>query len=199
MTIGDVLAVIAAVVLVAASWGSTLLVVSLAFRSKAAAAENRIVSAPGSSFATGFAVIVVVGIAAALLNRSHAGPVRIGAGALLTGLAVLAAVGGAGIIRLLSERIQETGSPMQPFTTLTRSAALYVFAGLVPIFGWFVITPVAACLSVGGGIAAMLGRPGVRRSDLAPPGSPDGGLAPPDAEPLSPGASSHPGAEASRP
>lgn len=175
MTIGDILAVIAAILLVAASWGSALILVALAFPSKVAAAERRIVSAPGASFGAGLATLVVVGIVAAVLNKSHAGPVRILAGALLTGLGILAALGSAAIVRLLSDRIQEIGAPMQPFATLTRGAILYVAAGFVPIFGWLLIMPVAACLSVGGGLSALLKPP-------APPVA--GGLAIPAAAPL---------------
>src|SRR5579872_3613852 len=100
MTIGDILAVIGIILLLGASWMATVLLVALAFPARARAAQQRIVVAPGRSLATGAAIAVVVGVLANILNHSHAGPVRIGAGALLTGLGVLTMIGSTGIVRI---------------------------------------------------------------------------------------------------
>jgi len=153
MTIGDVLAVIAAFFVVGASWAATILIFALAFQFRAAAAEQKIISSPGRCFLRGLVISIVVGVAALLLNKSHAGPVRIIAGALLTGLAVLAIVGSAGIVRLISDRIRGHGSEMTPFSTLTRGAILYVLAGFLPIFGWFLVLPVGFLISIGSAAA----------------------------------------------
>lgn len=157
MTIGDILAVIAAVFLVGATWAATILLTALAFPVKAAQAQAKIVAAPGASLARGLALFLLIGLLAAAF-WSHPGPARLIGGAFWALLGTLAAVGSAGIARLVSERIQAVGSHMNPFATLTRGTILYVAAGFLPIIGWFLVAPIALLLSLGGGVAALWGR-----------------------------------------
>lgn len=156
MTIGDVLAVIAAVTAVGASWGATLLLAALAFPARARRAQQRLETAPGRCLGRGLGVLVVVGSLALGLAQSHAGPIRIVAGALCAGLVAVAALGGAGIVRLLGERIESAGG-MTPFAALTRGAFLFVTAGFLPIIGWFVVAPVALLMALGAGSAVLRG------------------------------------------
>ena len=157
MTIGDVLAVMAAVFVVGATWAATILLAALAFPAKTTLAQQKIVSAPGASVARGLGLAVVLGILAAAF-WSHPGPARLIGGLLLATLGALAAVGSAGIARLVGERIQSVGSHMNPFATLTRGTILYVAAGFLPVIGWFLVAPAALLLSIGGGAAALLTR-----------------------------------------
>lgn len=155
MTIGDVLAVMAAVFVVGATWAATILLAALAFPAKTTLAQQKIVSAPGASLARGLGLALVLGVLAAVF-WSRPGPARLIGGLLLAALGALAAVGSAGIARLVGERIQAVGSHMNPFAMLTRGTILYVAAGFLPIIGWFLVAPVALLLSVGGGAAAFL-------------------------------------------
>lgn len=155
MTIGDVLAVIAAVFVLGASWAATLLIVALAFPARVAKAQAVLTEKPGGSLARGLAILLVGGLLAAVLWNAAAGGTRLLSGLILAALSVLAAVGSAGVVRLLAERIDALGSPMLPFAGLTRAAALYVVAGFLPVIGWFFLLPAALLLSVGSGLSAL--------------------------------------------
>ena len=158
MTIGDILGVIAAVTLFAASWAATLLLAALAFPARAARAQQRIMMAAGRCFWLGFFTLLLVGVLAIALGQSPVGPLRIVGGALWTGLAAVSALGSAGIVRLLGERIEATGTQMPPFASLTRGTLLFVTAAFLPIVGWFLILPVAALIGLGAGLVALRAR-----------------------------------------
>lgn len=155
MTIGDVLAVVAALAAVGIGWAATVLMVALAFPERARRAGEAIAGAPGVSLARGAGLFVAVAFVAGTLIHHAAGPVRLIGFALWAGLGLFAAVGSAGIARLLGERIQGVGTHMRPFAALTRGAALYVAAGFLPIIGWFLVAPLALLFSLGGAFAAL--------------------------------------------
>jgi hypothetical protein len=155
MTIGDVLAVIAAVSLLGASWAATLLLAALAFPERTLRAQQRVEAAPGACLLRGLLALLVIGLPALALGQSPAGPVRLVAGALWAGLAAIAALGGAGVVRLLGERIESAGTQMPPFAALTRATLLFVTAGFLPLVGWFLVVPAAALVSLGGGFCVL--------------------------------------------
>jgi hypothetical protein len=155
MTIGDVLGVIAALALLGASWAATLLLAALAFPGRTRCAQHAIETMPRACGLRGLFLLLLVGGAALALGQSPAGLLRLLAGALYAALAAVAALGGAGITRLLGERILESGTPMPPFAALTRGTILFVTAGFLPVVGWFLIVPAAALLSLGAGWSVL--------------------------------------------
>ena len=167
MTIGDILAVIAAVLLVGASWAATILMIALAFPARVAAAQTKLTAAPGVCGVRGLAVLLVGGLLAIALSQAAAGPARLLALLILGGLGVVAALGSAAVVRLLSARIDALGSPMTPFASLTRASVLYVAAGFLPVIGWGFVLPAALLLSVGSGVAVLFG--GKRQARPVPP------------------------------
>jgi hypothetical protein len=173
MTIGDILAVIAAVLLLGASWAATLIMTALVFPSVVSRAETKILVSPASCIWRGIGAVVGVLFIATVLHG--AGPLRLISAALWCGLLLASAIGGASIVRLMGERIGALGSEMTPFARLTRSSALYVGAGFVPIVGWFVIAPIAALMTVGAGLAALRADRKVKVEPILPPVSHDGG------------------------
>lgn len=152
MTIGDILAVIAAVALAGASWAATLIGTALLFPSVVDRAALRLSTSGGRCVGQGVLAVVAMAIVGAIL---HTGPLRLLSAGLWCGLALTSAVGGAAVIRLMGERIGWLGSEMSPFARLTRAAALYVGAGFVPVAGWFLLTPIAALATVGAGLGAL--------------------------------------------
>lgn len=167
MTIGDILAVIAAVLLVGASWAATILMIALAFPARVAAAQAKLTGAPGACMGRGLVVLVVSLLLAAALSKAAAGPARLLALVVLGGLGVVAALGSAAVVRLLGGRIDALGSPMTPFGSLTRASALYVAAGFLPVIGWGIVLPAALLLSVGSGVAVLFkARPAPRSRPL---------------------------------
>lgn len=152
MTIGDVLAAIAAVCGVGATWAATVLLTALAFPARAERAQGALLLSPGACLGRGAGAALLGTLAVLVLNHSPLG--KLLSVLVVACLAALAALGSAGIVRLLGERIQTTGTSLSPFAALTRGTALYVVAGFLPVVGWFLIVPLALLLSVGSGVAA---------------------------------------------
>ena len=69
-------------------------------------------------------------------------------------LLLLLSIGLAGLVRLISERTNES----QPLATghLLRAAVLLVGASLAPLAGWFVLTPLAFFIGLGAAIIALV-------------------------------------------
>jgi hypothetical protein len=155
MTIGDVLAAIAALGALGVCAGATLLLAALAFPERTQRAEQAITTAPSRCLGRGLCVLVVVGFVALALEHSPAGPARLLGDALWAGLFLIALLGGAGIARIIGERIQRIGTQMAPFAALTRGASLCVLAGFLPIIGWFLVTPLAILIALGGAFTAL--------------------------------------------
>ena len=153
MTIGDILAVIAAVLLAGASWGATLIMTALLFPAAVHRAEERITTKPGACIGLGIGTVLAVTIVAVTFHA--AGPLRLISGALWCTLVLTAALGSAAIVRIMSDRIGGIGSEMFAFARLTRAAALYVGAGFVPVAGWFLLTPIALFATIGAGLFAL--------------------------------------------
>lgn len=156
MTIGDVLAVTAAIAALGVCWTAAILLFALAFPRRAAAAQVRLTDAPGLCLVRGLVVVLAGGLLALLCFNSPAGPVKLVSGVIAGGIGLAAAVGSAGAVRLMAERIVQDGAGMPPFASLTRAAVLYVLAGFLPVLGWFVILPTALFLSVGGAVSTLL-------------------------------------------
>jgi hypothetical protein len=163
MTIGDILAVIAAVLLVAASWAATLLMTALLFRTAVARARNRLIQSPGKCIGFGLAATLMAGFAGLALAH-HPGPMRLAAYALWSVLALVAAIGSAAVVDLMASRIDGIGTEMAPFARLTRAAALYVGAGFVPIVGWFLVMPIATLATIGAGLVSVRKEPPLRQA-----------------------------------
>lgn len=154
MTIGDILAVIAAILLVGASWAATILVVALAFPLRVVRAEVMLTEAPGRCALRGVGVMLAAGLLAAICAKGP-GPVRLLALVILGAAGAVAALGSAAMARLLAARIDALGSPMAPYASLTRASVLYVSSGFLPVVGWFFVLPAALFLAVGSGVAVL--------------------------------------------
>ncbi len=152
MTIGDVLAVAAGLILTGTAWAATLLLFALAFPGRAAAAQANLTGSPKRCLAAGLGTVAAAGLLAAICAGAAAGPIKLIVGVLGAGIGLASALGSAGAVRLLGNRITEMGAPMTPFASLTRASALYVLAGFLPIIGWFVLLPAALFLSVGSAV-----------------------------------------------
>jgi len=155
MTLGDILAALAAIFIVGASWAASVLLVALAFPRPVARAETALRETPGRCAGVGSAVVLVCGLLAILLINVAPGPLKLLGAVLLGGLGFLAALGSGAIVRLVAGRIDDLGSPLSPFGSLTRAAVLYVAAGFLPILGWFFLIPAAVLFSVGCGLEAL--------------------------------------------
>lgn len=155
MTFGDVLAILAVVFIIGASWAAAILLIALAFSRPVARAEACLTTAPGRCAGVGTVALLVCGFPAFLLITTAPGPLKLLGAVLLGVLGLLSVLGSAAIVRLVASRIDDLGSPLTPFGSLTRSSVLYVSAGFLPVLGWFFFVPVALLLSVGCGLSAL--------------------------------------------
>lgn len=155
MTIGDVLAVIAAVLTVGAALTATSVLLALALPERTRRVQQALTDSPKRCLARGLGVLLAVALLAGALGHHHAGPMRLLALLLWTGLGALAALGSAGIARLLGERILQAGMDLPLFAALARGAGLVVLASVLPVVGWFFSAPVTLLLALGGGTAAF--------------------------------------------
>lgn len=154
MTIGDVLAAVAALLTLGASWGAAILLAALAFPRRAERAQMLLTEHPWACLGRGIATAVICGLPTLLL-ASAPGPARL---LLLAPLGLLTAgalVGSAAAVRLLGGRIDAVGSPLTPFAALTRASFLYVAAGFLPVIGWFLVLPASLLLALGAGLPAL--------------------------------------------
>ncbi len=155
MTIGDVLAAVAALVALGASWGAAILLAALAFPQRATRAQALLTERPWACLGRGAVGLLIIGLPSVVLSHTP-GPVRL---LLLFPLGLLAAgavVGSAAAVHLLAGRIEAVGSPLTPFAALTRAAFLFVSAGFLPVFGWFLVLPATLLLALGAGLPALL-------------------------------------------
>lgn len=83
---------------------------------------------------------------------------------LLTGLSI-AMIGGAGVIRRLSEKLPQ-GQHSQGFIGLFQSAAILELTFLIPLVGWFVILPVTFAVMLGTGLRTLLHIPRILRQTV---------------------------------
>ena len=155
MTIGDVLAVIAVALTIGAAWGATILLVALAFPVRTVRAQEALTQATGICFLRGLAILFVSMLIFVVLQQNPAWPVKFLSLMPLAASGLLAAIGSAGVVRLMSERISGMGDVMPSFAALTRAAMLYVAAGYLPIIGWLCVLPLALFVSLGAGVTAV--------------------------------------------
>ena len=69
----------------------------------------------------------------------------------------IGSIGGAGMARLLGNRLAPIARPNSTLTNLVRGAVVYEFACLVPFVGWFLFIPIAGITAVGAAAFALLG------------------------------------------
>ncbi|MGO8673356.1 MAG: hypothetical protein ACLQVD_18595 [Capsulimonadaceae bacterium] len=168
MTIGDILAVIAAVALTAASWGATLLMTGLLFPGCVGRARQALSERPAACVGRGVVLVVVVAAVGVVFHG--AGPLRLIPLLLWSVLVLFAAFGSSAVVEIMDQRMDV--SPEAGFARRMHATALYVGAGFVPIVGWFLVTPIAAVTTLGAGAAAF----GNARRPVAGSGRVDAGV-----------------------
>lgn len=154
MTIGDVLAMIAAIVTTAAAWGAMILLAALLFPAKSIAAEQCLTTRPWACLFRGMAVVAILTIVALVVVNNGFGPFRLIAGTIAGLAGLLSAIGSAGVVRLIASRDTET--TVLNHKTMLRATTIYILSGLLPIIGWLLVTPVFLLISVGAGMGGFM-------------------------------------------
>jgi hypothetical protein len=155
MTIGDVLAAIAAVFVLVGSSVAAMLVSCMAFPKKVQAAKVLVTSSPTACGFRGFFIIFIVAVVGRVLTTAPFGGAKLLGLLIISALVIPALLGGSAIVDLIADRMVSFGTQFSRFTALTRSGILYGFACLLPGAGWFLILPLCLCISVGAGVGAI--------------------------------------------
>ncbi|MCL4261692.1 MAG: hypothetical protein KJ069_00685 [Anaerolineae bacterium] len=126
---------------------------------RVARARQAIQTTPGRAFGIGLAnALFFLVIAAILLQGGDGG----GLLALLIMLALLAlaAIGLAGLVTLLRDRIYPHTADTTGMSLTVKTAVLLTLAALLPFLGWLVLTPLLLLLALGAALIALVKKAG---------------------------------------
>lgn len=155
MTIGDVLAAVAALVGLALSGWALLVGLALLFTGFTARAQGHLENSPGAAFGTGLALIATVSLLAITLIKQPNALLKLSGWSLLLALLLLSALGAGGLALLLNRRVRGLEPELSAFSGLCRGAAILVLAGFMPGLGWFIVTPLVVITSLGASIRTL--------------------------------------------
>ncbi len=128
---------------------------------RVARAQQIAQNSPGRAFVIGLVNFLFFGVLIAIFAQGG----DIGgliAGTILLALLAVTAVGLAAINQIVQGRLYPNNSGVK---SGLKTAVLLIAAGLVPLLGWFVLTPILLLISLGAAIIAL-----VRRKSTAPSG-----------------------------
>lgn len=153
----DVYAVVFTLIGVLVSTPALLVALNLLLPRATTKTYLRLKHTPVKSFFVGIPSLLFLLGWMVITGQVNLGPVQ--ATAFVAGLGGMAigAVGGAGIARLLGERVAWGSEVPDGTRALIRGAVVYELACLVPIVGWFVFAPLVGTAAFG---AALLGLAG---------------------------------------
>ncbi len=116
----------------------------------------RLDKTPGKSFALGLPITLLLGLFAVANFESSVGFLQMLAFITLFLIMAVGTVGGAGIARLLGERLAPQSQPNSRMAFLLRGAVVFELACLAPIVGWLVFAPIMGITAIGATVFAFL-------------------------------------------
>lgn len=145
---------------------------ALMFPNPVERARQRAATKPVASFFIGAAIWgVSFLVAVSLLQGKHALLQLLGWVSAAPALTA-SVVGGAGLARLLGERMQSQMKSEAPLPALIGGALCTTLAGLLPVVGWVVFFPVATFVAIGSGALGVVSKRRVAEPAVQPPFSP---------------------------
>lgn len=134
-------------------------------------ARQRVVTRPVASFFIGagiwiFSALLLV----SMLQEGRPAPLQLLGWASAAPTLAASVVGGAGIARLLAERIRAQMKNDAPLPALIGGAVCTTLSGLLPVIGWVVFFPVMTFIAVGSGVLGILSKR--RVAELVPQARP---------------------------
>lgn len=135
--------------------------------------QTRLTQTPGRCFWFGIPVTAAFLLWIAITANIPFGPIR--ATAWIVGFIGMGmgSIGGAGLSRLLADRLAPLSNPNSELTHLVRGAVVYEMACLVPFVGWFLFIPLMGITLMGAATFAFLGwlPRSVNNAQLSVPGA----------------------------
>ncbi len=158
VTIGDVFSVVSLIFAICISTWALLLGSALLFRQRTDIAQQTIENRPWKSFFVGFALLLVVGTLGMGMVANPNPAVKLLGTFIVLGLLSIAAIGAAGLSQLIGARMQPMDPSLSAYRAIGRGAMIVVVAGLLPLVGWWVFTPIVLSVSLGAGLSALNAR-----------------------------------------
>jgi len=165
LIIGDVLAVVFALIGVCITAGAMMLGGALLFQGNASRAREACRTAPGRGFILGLLITLVFAIVSITLIKVPLPPFKLAGTVVYLALMALASIGASGIALLLSERVAALDPNLSRFGALVRAATILSVACVFPLLGWFLAGPALLVASAGFGMQSLF----VRRAAFATP------------------------------
>lgn len=135
-----------------------MLFIRLLFPQASARAQEALIRRPLRSFLLGAFFWTVSLVLLIVLLRTKASGLQM-LGWLAAGPAFAASLlGGAGFCSLAADRLEEASPGASLLKRLLLSGLTISLAGLIPLIGWFLVTPLCGLLCVGAGLQAFLTR-----------------------------------------
>lgn len=157
MSIADIVAIIASLILIAFAFPALLFLITLTFPKLAERSKEQIETSPLSSMFLGLVIFVVLFFATVILFNIP-GPAKLLALIILLATLSVAMVGGTGLINQLANKYEAFSSSPKSVANIFYSAFFLEFAVLLPLVGWFVVLPIIFCLMLGAGSKSILRR-----------------------------------------
>ena len=130
------------------SWPALLLALNFLLPAATTRIQIRMAQSPRRAFLVGLPVTAVFILLITTAIGAGSGLIQ-GFGYLLVGLLLaLWLLGGAGITRLMGQRMGALSNQSELYN-LTRGTAVFVLASLCPIIGWFLFLPITTVLVIG--------------------------------------------------
>lgn len=167
LVIGDVLAIVAALVGSAVTVWALVMALSMLFVRRVEVAAEAVEQHPWGAALLGFGLVITVGLVGVVLAAMPVPIVKLMGLTILMVLCVLALVGIGGMSHLISRRIRSFAPETTPYQALVKGSSLVVMAGFVPFVGWFLVGPLV--IITGLGACAMALVKGAARNPLQVP------------------------------
>ena len=156
MTIGDILAIVSLVVLIVASWIATIVFATYLAPSVVSRARQRLEASPKRCVSSGAFVAMISAIVGIALASKLSGPWLLLPILIVGSLLIASSIGSAAVVQIITTRFEWSGhaDSSNGLIRTVRGATVYCLAGLFPVAGWVIITPLALLATIG----AVIGR-----------------------------------------
>ncbi len=159
MTIADVLAVLAALVLVGLAFPSLFAAIGLVFPKAIDRGAERIATHPVRTFGTGIVTLIGLLVLAGLMKAVLIGPFKaLGVLVLLAGMG-LVVLGGTAVVQHLAHLLAQQTTTRSPIQNIFLGTFLLEFSILTPFVGWLIVLPIVFFAMLGTGVHILWSRP----------------------------------------
>ena len=154
--IGQVLAIVAALVGICISAWALMVTCGLLFPARSETARAALLENPKGTIALGLVLALVPGFVGVVMLGLPLPGVKLMGMVILLSVLACGALGGAGLSFIAGDRIQGMASDLSDYAVFVRGAGFLVVASVFPVLGWLFFAPLALSAAVGSGAKAVV-------------------------------------------